>query len=88
MPQQGTAWMYEHVCISGEDNKIVVSCGRDGTTVTVNYYWQAATPTPCDSGSTLPYSYPQGSVIGSLPTCDQQSAYAWATDPATYAARQ
>jgi len=79
MPK-GSGWIFEHVCIAGEDVKMTVTC--DGTSFGAFYYWQAATPVACypdpqpapgtydpayaAANPTYynPYSYPQGTVNG------------------------
>jgi hypothetical protein len=79
MPK-GQGWLFEHVCISGEDVKILVSC--NGTSFTANYYGQAQGSTACypdpqPAPGTYdldylaanphyydPYSFPKGSVSG------------------------
>jgi hypothetical protein len=80
MPNKGSSWQFQHVCVAGEDLQIRVSC--NGSTVSVSYYRQQPGPTPCypdpqppagtydatyaAANPTYydPYSYPAGSAMG------------------------
>ncbi len=45
MPSKGQGWVYEHVCIGGEDVKITATC--NGSTAWASYARQADAPVPC-----------------------------------------